>query len=97
MDQLRDLIGLHCTSGRVENNGVVLLLFFIRLMIRIQVYASQETRVGPGHPPESTSDVTRLFFSSSIPRLFFTQVPLKNMFLSSSVCARVCPRKKSLI
>lgn len=35
-DQLKDLIGLHCTSGSVENNGAVLLLFIIRLITRAQ-------------------------------------------------------------
>lgn len=43
MDQLKDLIGLHCTSGSAENNGVVLPLFFIRLIIMVQVCTSQET------------------------------------------------------
>ncbi len=43
MDQLKDLIGLHCTSGSIENNGVVLLLFFIRRIVIIQVYTSLET------------------------------------------------------
>lgn len=62
MDQLGDLIGLHCTSGSVQNNGVVLPLFFIRLMI-IQ-YRCAPHLVGPGHPQECASDVTRLFLPS---------------------------------
>lgn len=59
MDQLRDLIGLHCSYGVVEHNGVVLLLFFIRLII-IQVYTSQKSGLGLVIFP---SDMTRFFFS----------------------------------
>lgn len=97
MDQLKDLIGLHCTSGSVENNGVVLLQFFIRLIIIIiQVYTSQETWLDlviltSAHQMWQGYSFHPLFISF-FPKLVFntSSIPLKNMFLSSSVCVHAC-------
>lgn len=55
--RIKDLKDLHCTSGSGENNGVVLLLFFISLVMIIQVYASQRNLAGPGYHHSQASGV----------------------------------------
>lgn len=104
-DQLKDLIGLHCTSGSVENNGAVLLLFFIRLIMIIQVYTSQETWldlviVTSAHQIWKGYSFSSFFFCC--PEACFQYVAYlfeEYVFVLKCVCMRasVSAREKSLI
>lgn len=62
-DRIKDLKDLHCTSGSGENNGVVLLLFFISQVMIIQVHASQRNLAGPGYRHRRASGVKNIVFT----------------------------------
>lgn len=59
-DQLKDLIGLHCTSGSVENNGAVLLLFIIRLIMITRAQRRKPGRTWPSSQVDITCEVILL-------------------------------------
>lgn len=59
-DQLKDLIGLHCTSGSVENNGAVLLLFIIRLIMITRAQRRKPGRTWSSSQVDITCDVKKV-------------------------------------
>lgn len=59
-DQLKDLIGLHCTSGSVENNGAVLLLFIIRLIMITRAQRRKPGRTWSSSQVDITRDVKKV-------------------------------------
>lgn len=59
-DQLKDLTGLHCTSGSVENNGAVLLLFIIRLIMITRAQRRKPGRTWSSSQVDITCDVKKV-------------------------------------
>lgn len=59
-DQLKDLIGLHCTLGSKENNGAVLLLFIIRLIMITRAQRRKPGRTWSSSQVDITCDVKKV-------------------------------------